>query len=101
METTIQKDGDLATISLKGSFDTNTSSGVWEVFSRAIAESNAITLDMSGVKYLSSAGIRVLRKLYMELYKKNGSLEMTNVPENILSLLNMAGLLDLLHLESR
>ncbi len=55
-----------------------------------------IELDFGGVDYLSSDGIRVLVKFYKELKKVNGSLYLTEVSENVRTIIGLVGLQDLM-----
>jgi anti-anti-sigma factor len=60
------------------------------------AGAGRITLDLQGVGYLSSAGIRTLLVAYRELGRVGGSLRIVRPSDSVVSMLEMAGLLDLL-----
>ena len=55
-----------------------------------------ISLDLHGVAYLSSAGIRTLLVAYRELGRVGGALRIVRPSNAVKSMLEMAGLLDLL-----
>ena len=55
-----------------------------------------IVLDFGGVDYLSSDGIRVLVKFYKELKKVNGSFYLSEVSENVRTIISLVGLQDLM-----
>lgn len=55
-----------------------------------------LSLDLEGVSYLSSAGIRTLLVAHRELTRVGGSLRIVRPSEAVTSMLQMAGLLDLL-----
>src|SRR5262245_1069454 len=55
-----------------------------------------ISLDLHGVAYLSSAGIRALLVAYRELGRVGGALRIVRPSNAVKSMLEMAGLLDLL-----
>ena len=53
---------------------------------------------MKDLQYVSSAGLRSIRNLYMKLVKKGGKLMVTNVNENVLEVFEMTGLAGLLNI---
>ena len=99
MEIQVREDTEPVTIEIKGYIDTRTAKEAGRVFDEMSAKYDEVILDMAEVSYISSAGIRVLRNLYVSLYKKGGSLDMKNIGSSMQSVLEMTGLLDLLHLE--
>ncbi len=94
-----EKDG-AAVIAIKGHIDTLTAREATEIFKKTAEDHDHIILDMSEVSYVSSAGIRALRSLYMLMYKKGGNLNMENVSNEVYSVLEMTGLVDLMNLHS-
>ena len=101
MEIKVNQEGASSVIELKGHLDAYTAKEADAVFKREAEAHDEVILDMAEVNYLSSAGIRVLRNLYMIMYRKGGSLRMVNPTETVTSVLEMTGLLDLLNLEKR
>ncbi|MBO6148289.1 MAG: STAS domain-containing protein [Lachnospiraceae bacterium] len=73
MDIKISENGKQAVLFLKGHLDTYTAKEADAVFRKVSESHDEVTLDMSGVNYLSSAGIRVLRNLYMAIYKRVAS----------------------------
>ncbi|MHB8520998.1 MAG: STAS domain-containing protein [Limisphaerales bacterium] len=57
--------------------------------------SHHLRLNLAGVDYLSSAGIRVLLKFYKQLGAIHGSLSVTEPSETVASILELAGLASL------
>ena len=51
---------------------------------------------MGQLQYISSAGLRVLKKTYMAAVKKNGVLELSNVYQLVMEVLEMTGFSGLL-----
>ena len=49
-----------------------------------------------GDEYISSAGLRVLKKTYMAAVKKNGALELSHVNKLVMEVLEMTGFAGLL-----
>ena len=50
-----------------------------------------LTLNMNQLQYISSAGLRVLKKTYMAMAKKNGTMELSHVNKMVMEVLEMTG----------
>ena len=98
MEINVKKEENTTVIVLEGSINTNTAPAAIEVFKKEASETDNIILDMSGVSYISSAGVRALRILYVQMYQKKGTLKLTGITESVRSVLDMTGLLDVISL---
>lgn len=98
METQIIEHDDSVELILKGHLDTKTAKETEGIFHEMGEKYDNVTLDMGGVSYISSAGIRALRDLYMTLYNKKGTLSMVNVGDVVMNVLEMTGLKGLLKL---
>ncbi|OFX74437.1 MAG: hypothetical protein A2X12_08715 [Bacteroidetes bacterium GWE2_29_8] len=60
-----------------------------------------VAIDMAAIEYISSAGIRVLVKIYKQLHSVNGKLTLSSISENVKTVLDLAGLIDMfLHKET-
>ena len=57
---------------------------------------NSKNVNMEELQYISSAGLRVLKKTYMATVKKNGSLELCHVNKLVMEVLEMTGFSGLL-----
>ncbi len=73
------------TVSLCGSLDSATYADLEKKINYLIAEGGAkiITLDMAGLEFLSSMGVRVIFKAKKDLAQRNGALLMVNLPPQI------------------
>ena len=98
METKVIENGSEVTIRINGDLDTNTKAEAEAVLVDAAEKHESVLLDMSGVNYISSAGIRVLRKTYMTLYKKSGKMKMFGITDGVMSVLKMTGVDDMIEL---
>ncbi len=98
METRLEENGSTAILHMEGQLNTHTAKEAAELFKEVGEKYDDLTLDLGGVKYISSAGIRELRNLYMVFYKKKGKLRMQNVNEVVMNVLEMTGLTGLLEL---
>jgi anti-anti-sigma factor len=75
-----------------GPVDSTTAASLQEPLLRAVeSSSGAVQLDLAQVSYLSSAGMRVFLLAAKALQKRGERLRLLNVPQQIHSLLNLAG----------
>ncbi len=84
------------TLALDGRLDTTTAPQLQEVLIPAFVESNDITLDFTKLAYVSSAGLRVLLMGQKEAKKRDSSMTLTGVSEEIMEVLEMTGFADML-----
>ena len=84
---------------LEGLLDTLTAPEAEEVFNQMAERFEKIVLNMAGVEYVSSAGLRTLKRLHMAMKKKNGNLVLTNVRKMVMEVFEMTGFAGLLNFE--
>lgn len=97
MQVTREKIGDRLVLRADGRFDNAGAKTVADALDQALAGgSHTVEIDMAGVSYLSSAGIRVLIAYHQKFSRLKGGLYLTSVSERISQLLEMTGLYDLL-----
>ena len=84
---------------LEGRLDTRTAPEAEEVFNQMAERFEKIVLNMAGMEYVSSAGLRTLKRLHMAMKKKNGSLVLTNVRKMVMEVFEMTGFAGLLNFE--
>ena len=60
------------------------------------AGKNRISLDMSGVPYMDSAGLGQITRCYTTVRRHDGKLVLVNIPKKIRELLSVTRLLDIL-----
>lgn len=97
MDISLQKSGDLLTISLQGRLDASWSATVQKALDDAVrAGEHRISLDLAKVDYISSAGLGVILYLYKQLREINGHFAISEASPFVLSALKMAGLGSLL-----
>jgi anti-anti-sigma factor len=92
LEITIERLESAVVIHAAGPVDSTTAPSLQEPLLHA-AESpgGALHVDLAQVSYLSSAGMRVLLLAAKALQKRGERLRLLNVPQQIHSLLNLAG----------
>jgi anti-anti-sigma factor len=93
MEVSPQKAGDVLVLRLVGRLDANWCGHVQETIATAVKEGeHRLHLDMGGVNYLSSAGIRVLLTFYKQLRAISGEFGVVNPSSVVRSVLDLSGL---------
>lgn len=93
MEITRQKSGDFLTLRLVGRLDANWCNHVQNSLAAAIRDGeHRLHLDMAGVGYISSAGLRVLLSVYKQLRAINGTFGVIRGSAAVRSVLELAGL---------
>ena len=86
-----------AVLTLEGRLDTTTSSQLEEAIAAAEG-AEAIRLDMRGLEYISSAGLRVLLKTEKAQREKGGSLTLEAPTEEVMEVLRITGFDSLLNI---
>lgn len=84
---------------LSGRLDTNNAEKVGEIFLKTADRFRDITLDLSGLKYISSAGLRSLKKLYMKVRGNGGELSVKNAAPYVEEVLEMTGFAEMFNLK--
>ena len=94
----IKKNGAETVIELSGRLDTSTAPVLDKTISEDIPENTKLTLDLKGLEYISSAGLRVLLSAQKRM-QKSGSMKLKNVNEEVMEVLEMTGFADILVIE--
>lgn len=85
-------------IEIAGRLDTATAPVLDKMISEDIQDTQKIILDLNGLEYISSAGLRVLLCAQKKM-QKNGSMKVRNVCEAVMDILEMTGFADILAIE--
>lgn len=94
----IKKNAETATICVAGRLDTTTAPALDKTIHEDINDVNNLILDIKGVDYISSAGLRVLLSAQKKM-QKIGSMKVVNVCEAVMDVLEMTGFADILVIE--
>ncbi len=86
------------TVYLEGKLDTGTAPQAEKELDGDVADARRLVLDMSSLKYLSSAGLRLLLKLHKIMKEKDGMI-VTNVNDSIMEVFDLTGFTDILTIE--
>ena len=94
----IKKNAETAIIEIAGRLDTTSAPALEKAICEDIGDAKNLVLDMKGVQYISSAGLRVLLGAQKKM-QKIGSMKVTNVCEAVMEVLDMTGFADILVIE--
>ena len=94
----IKRNADATTIELVGRLDTTTAPVLDKTINADIADTKDLILDLRGLEYISSAGLRVLLAAQKKM-QKIGSMKVINVREEVMEVFEMTGFADILVIE--
>lgn len=94
----IKRNADEVVIEIVGRLDTNTAPALDKTIGEDINDSQNLVLDLKGLEYISSAGLRVLLAAQKKM-QKSGSLKVKNVCPEIMDVFEMTGFSDILTIE--
>lgn len=97
MEIKDKQVNEVTVISLNGSIDALTAPKITEFIQAQIAKGSIkLVMDMSGVDYTSSAGLRVLLGAIKETRAQNGDLRLAGIRPDVQKVLNLSGFSNIL-----
>ena len=94
----IKKNADETTIQIVGRLDTITAPALDKAIQEDLSDTRNLILDMKGLEYISSAGLRVLLGAQKKM-QKIGSMKVTGVCEEVMEVFEMTGFADILVIE--
>ena len=97
---TIEKvlNGENANLVVAGRLDTQTAPELEKEIDGIIANLKELVFDMTGLEYISSAGLRVILKA-QKIMNTKGSMKLIGVNDNIMEVFDITGFLDILTIE--
>ena len=98
MTINIKKNVNETTIEVAGRLDTITAPVLEKTVNENISGIQSLVLDLKGLEYISSAGLRVLLGAQKKM-QKVGSMKLTGVCENVMEVFEMTGFADILTIE--
>ena len=84
--------GEAAIVTAGGTIDSDTAPQLDDELTRVVAEKNKIVIDLSGIEYMSSAGIRAIVKASQTAERSGGAVKLASVPDEVQSVLYTVGL---------
>lgn len=88
-------DGSTLVVGLEGRLDTSTAPELEESLKDALDGVSELTLDLNGLEYISSAGLRVLLST-QKIMNKQGSMVIDNASEEVKEIFDVTGFSDIL-----
>ena len=98
MNIEIKRTAEETIIELVGRLDTTTAPDLDKTINQDIADVKDLVIDIKGLQYISSAGLRVLLGAQKKM-QKIGSMKVTNVCEEIMEVFERTGFSDILTIE--
>lgn len=92
------ENGTEITISLEGRLDTSTAPQLESELNNCITDKTELIIDLSGIEYISSAGLRVLLST-QKIMNKQGSMKVRNVNDTVMDVFEITGFCDILTIE--
>ena len=94
----IKRNAEETIIELVGRLDTTTAPALDKTINEDIPDTKNLVLNLKGLEYISSAGLRVLLGAQKKM-QKIGSMKVTNVREEVMEVFEMTGFADILVIE--
>ena len=94
----IKRNAEETTIEIAGRLDTITAPALDKTISEDVVGTTHLTLDLKGLEYISSAGLRVLLSAEKKM-KARGSMKVTSVCKEVMEIFEMTGFADILTIE--
>ena len=94
----IKKSAEETVIEIAGRLDTVTAPALDKTINEDIGEVKNLVLDVKGLEYISSAGLRVILGAQKKM-QKIGTMKVKNVCEAVMDVLEMTGFADILVIE--
>jgi anti-sigma B factor antagonist len=82
-------------IAIDGQLNSTTTAQIQDQVLMSAHEGRRVLLDMSGVNYLSSAGLRMLLLLYRRVRENHGIMALAGLSEEVSDVMSITGFLDL------
>ena len=94
----IKKNSDETIIEIAGRLDTITAPSLEKAIDEIIAQTKTLVLDLQGLEYISSAGLRILLGTQKKM-QQIGSLKLVNVCDAVMEVFDITGFVDILNIE--
>ena len=94
----IKKNENETIIEIVGRLDTITAPALDKTINEDIGDAKNLVLDVKGMEYISSAGLRVFLSAQKKM-QKIGSMKVINVCEEVMEVFEMTGFADILVIE--
>jgi anti-sigma B factor antagonist len=94
MEINVKSIGQVTVVEIAGDIDSNTAPQAQEQVLPLVQPGSKVLLDMSGVEYMSSAGLRMLLSMYRQISRGDGGIVLVGLGEEIKDTMSVTGFLN-------
>jgi anti-sigma B factor antagonist len=94
MEINVKSSGQVTVVEISGDINSNTAPQAQERILPLVQPESKILLDMSGVEYMSSAGLRMLLSVYRQISRGDGGIVLVGLSEEIKDTMSVTGFLN-------
>ena len=94
----IKRNTEATIIEVAGRLDTTTAPSLDKTINEDINDTENLVLDLKGLEYISSAGLRVVLNAQKKM-QKTGSMKVVNVCDEVMEIFEMTGFADILVIE--
>lgn len=99
MEMKLVDRGNEGELFLSGRIDSKNAKDVQNAFLQVADRFKNITLNLIDLKYISSAGLRAVKNLYIKVRANDGELLITNLAPFVLEVFEMTGFSEMLNIQ--
>ena len=96
MTVNIERNYELATMGISGRLDAATAPNLEKIINEFPEDTKELVFDMSGVEYISSAGISVLLSAYKKMKSNHGTMRIEKAGDKLCEVFEMTGLSEIL-----
>lgn len=98
MTVTLNRNNTQLTVNIQGRLDTLTAPELEEKLEDALDGVEELVFDLEGLKYISSAGLRVFLSVIKQM-EEQGEMKVKNVCSDVMEVFEVTGFTDLLNIE--
>jgi anti-sigma B factor antagonist len=98
MQINCNREAEKLTIAPEGRLDTVSAPALEKKINESLDGVSCLVLDMSGVEYVSSAGLRVILKA-QKIMSHRGKMKLVGVSESVMEVFEITGFSDILDIE--
>ena len=99
MTINVERDYELVVLEITGRLDTTTAPNLDTVINELSEDTKELILDMGGLEYISSAGIRVVLSAYKKMMSNQGIMRIEKANDIVCEVFEMTGLSQMLEKE--
>ena len=92
----VERDYELVMFEITGRLDTTTTPNLEKVINKLSDDTKEIVFDVSGLEYISSAGIKALLGAYRRMSSNQGTMRIVKYNDAVYEVLKMTGLLQMI-----